>query len=562
MPAADTIDTGDPLPATFTYTAVLGLPPYDFSFEFVGIQNSGIVPVISGVDSNIVNFDAALARGGDWTIELRGTVTDANGDQDMDPDYYYVTVNPLVIDWDVGSLDIPGLELGATSAEQAILSVISGGAAPFTYDFQWKGGTPPEPELQIKVTNDNEVAIASGTTSAPGAYSGVITGSVTDATGQTVQLDLPVNLTILGMRGWAYAPAEIDSTANQGSASAPSTLGGGLGGIAPYSYNHIFLVDPGGGLTLEASGASGETVAVDTADASPLGNYSGTIIGTVTDSAGNSVQSLLPWELEVQPAPLTDTFFNEMQILDPEHWWRMAAAADPIPDIGNQQGSGVVRPISSVGNPGTFQVPGIDPNETNGAFAGVGTIGNYLRTPGVGGSDWVPIGGFYGTLLFVMNVPSGGGTWIWDYWDGFDEDNVSLWNWGGEQLLWFTSPPTAPDPDSTRIWNMAGGGGAPIKGSFHLFAIVKPNAGDFPELYVDGGHISTLVDNLGSSGNPGFWPSSFSPDGVNFFNRGNPNQAGSATTIDECAFWWSKKLTQEEIQTLTLSLGLPLRPDQ
>ncbi len=101
-----TIETGDAMPGTFTYTAVNGTSPYTYDITFSGIGGSGIVGNISGGESNVVTFDATLARAGSYVIEIRGKVTDTPGQVDQDGtddiEYYTVTVNPIVAIWIVG----------------------------------------------------------------------------------------------------------------------------------------------------------------------------------------------------------------------------------------------------------------------------------------------------------------------------------------------------------------------------------------------------------------------------------------------------------------------------
>jgi len=189
MPQTDSISKGQTLPAEFTFDAVNGTPPYTWDITIRGIGSSGIVASVAG-DPPLVTFDASSVRSGVYTIEMEGQVTDSLGDRDGNAqnniDYYYVTIAPVLIGWDTGSLVIPSVEQGATSSETATLSHTSGGLAPFSFAFEWVGGTAPAPGITFNQTA-GQIAIDVAATTPPGDYSGSIRGLMTDDTGETVE---------------------------------------------------------------------------------------------------------------------------------------------------------------------------------------------------------------------------------------------------------------------------------------------------------------------------------------------------------------------------------------
>lgn len=304
MPATRVIDTGDPLPDTFTFTAVLGMPPYAYSIDITGIENSGITFVISGAENNVVDFDATNARGGAYVINLEGSVLDDPGQRDVDVDNYFVTVNPIIAAWAPGSLSIPSLDLGSTSSESATLTVSSGGAAPYTYHLSWLAGQSPVAGMTIEQTDtsDNSIEITIDGSVPGGTYQGTIIAEVGDATGQKQVVDsLPVTVTVEGMEGWAYNPLNISALTDEETmtTSSQSVLGGGTGGVPPYTFVHEFFSAPEPGLVLGFSGANDEVVDIEVAVGVDAGTHNGTIRGKVTDAVGNFIFTFLNYSVEV-----------------------------------------------------------------------------------------------------------------------------------------------------------------------------------------------------------------------------------------------------------------------
>lgn len=303
MPATRVIDTGDPLPDTFTFTAVLGEAPYAYSINITGIENSGITFVISG-DNNTVDFDATNARGGAYVINLEGEVIDTPGQRDVDVDNYFVTVNPIIAAWAPGSLSIPSLDQGATSSESATLTVSSGGAAPYTYHLRWLAGQSPVAGMTIEQLDedDNEIEITIDGSVPAGNYSGTIIAEVGDATGQRQVVDqLPVSVSVEGMEGWAYDPINITALTDEETmtTSSQSVLGGGSGGVPPYTFSHGFFSSPEPGLMLGTSGANDEVVDIEVPVGTDVGTHAGTIRGIVEDAVGNTFTTFLNYSVEV-----------------------------------------------------------------------------------------------------------------------------------------------------------------------------------------------------------------------------------------------------------------------
>lgn len=369
MPAGPvTIDTGDALPATFTYTVnVPGTPPYTYDISFTGLAQSGIVPIISGVDGEIVNLDATNAVGGEYEIGIRCKITDANGDIDEDIDYYYITVNGIVASWDVApTWAVGNLEQDATSGSSATLTVASGGAAPYNYSFAWQGGSPPAAGMSIVQgggPTDNIIEISTAGTTPPGSYSGTIIGSITDATGQVLNVNLDVTFIVLGMRGWTWSPSSLTElvTIPGDPAVVTASVVDGVGGIAPYSYL-MFWADQPDSFSIVVSGASNETVAVQTLVSTINGSYPGTIRARVIDSVGNQIEVDLPISITVDDSVPVPSFDDAIALLSPVIEYRYDEAAGALLNYGS--GSTFDVPLVSevaarlVTN-GDVRVPGI-----------------------------------------------------------------------------------------------------------------------------------------------------------------------------------------------------------
>ncbi len=196
------------------------------------------------------------------------------------------------------------MEQDALSAEVATLDVASGGALPRTFRFDWQAGSPPTPGLSIEQAGgptDNSIQIRTSGDCTPGSYLANIVGTVIDANGYTVNRVLEVQVEVVGIRDWAYDLLNLSALTDEETptTSDSATLGGGTGGVSPYTFTHGFFSQPASGLGLLISGGDGESVAVTVDVSVDVGTHVGTIRGIVEDAVGTKFETFLNYSVEV-----------------------------------------------------------------------------------------------------------------------------------------------------------------------------------------------------------------------------------------------------------------------
>ncbi len=255
-----------PLNVIFTGDAVGGQPPHTWAWDFGD----------GGTDTQQNPSHSYLTAG---TFTARATATDALGVPGT-ASVVVKVVTPL-------SVTIQGLPatLGPAPLTVNVSSAVSGGLAPYTYDWDFGDGS-----------QHSQSAADQHTWVTPGVYNVAL--AVTDSCNNTVTKTLEIN---------AYGPVAPAPTVNFACGYAPLNVifnGATTGGVPPYTYAWSF----GDGGTATLPNPSHSYLAV--------GNY--TAMVTVTDSLGHvgtgsvAVSVTAPLAVTVQglpatsgPAPLT-----------------------------------------------------------------------------------------------------------------------------------------------------------------------------------------------------------------------------------------------------------------
>ena len=226
-----------PLNVIFTGDAVGGQPPYTWAWTFGD----------GGTDTQQNPSHSYLTAG---TYTAHATATDALGVSGTAS----VVVNVLT----PLSLTVHGLPatVGPAPLTVNVSSVVSGGLAPYTYDWDFADGS------QHSLSPSDQHTWAT-----PGIYAVALT--VTDACANTVTKTLEIN---------AYGPITAVPTVNQGCGYAPLNVilnAGASGGVPPYTaYSWSF-----------GDGTPGDSIANPSHSYLALGNFTATV--TVTDSLGH-----------------------------------------------------------------------------------------------------------------------------------------------------------------------------------------------------------------------------------------------------------------------------------
>jgi len=188
-----------PLNVIFDATAVGGLPPYSYAWNF-GDGTPG---------DTIANPSHSYLAVGDYTAVV--TVTDSAGRTGTAS--VAVHVVPVLT---VQALGDPAT-VGPAPLTVNVRSVVAGGLPPYTYDWDFGDGEP-----HSVADHDQHTWIAVGT------YTCVLT--VTDSCGNKATAELPIN---------AYGPVTPSITASSSCATAPVNVcfqAGATGGLPPYTY--------------------------------------------------------------------------------------------------------------------------------------------------------------------------------------------------------------------------------------------------------------------------------------------------------------------------------------
>ena len=378
-----TIDTGDAIPGTFTYTAVLGTPPYTYEITFGGLSGTGIVGNIGGLESNVVTFDATNALGGNYVIDIRGKVTDDVGDTNQsqadDLEQYFINVNPPTTIWS-GNLLAGTLDNTDTSTAQVTYSGTLGGQAPYTLSAEWV--QRPDLTVDYLVTGNTTIQITTAGTIG-GNYTGELRAVLTDNLGQRMEQLFTVTLDV-ALPEWDWVPASLLTETDEGveatSAISVATVVSGV--VAPPSYvSHRFSGPPSpfGALVLNVITPTNVTYTIP--DTLP-GNITinDNILVDAFDALGQMQTVSLPITAVIDGAlpPTPPTWDEVIAGLAVVHQWLLDEASLSMIDVGANASADINQAINT--GYSAFQQTGVVPGRTANDAITVGPFNNQNRS--------------------------------------------------------------------------------------------------------------------------------------------------------------------------------------
>ncbi len=270
----------------------------------------------------------------------------------------------------------------------------------------------------------------------------------------------------------------------------------------------------------------------------------------------------------IPPLLVADTSYTPlMRVHNPEHWWRFQTRSTPttqaIPDEGNQ-GVDLDDSFSPNDGPNDYNTAGQDADweGLSGALNMEDGTNNYRISDTITTSN-------VGTVLFLFrhptNTPPPNGQGLAPMWNYGRQGNpgecFQLNCEAADGLSWRTLNNTSnlAANNFTRTYDMTD---LDFASGFHLAAMVKHNDVQPPDLFIDGGLITSFSDVEGASSEPGMWfDSSFSSPQFSVGSASLEAALGWDGTIDEIVIFFTKEMSQVELQELCLGLGLAIRGD-